>query len=65
MFDKLIETKIDNADPKRKGKNTLLFLLIFYIAFYICFFFIFMLLKNHQLDGSAVSLYVDLGNVKF
>ena len=59
MVEKLMETKIDNVDPKRKGKNMLLFILLFYSAFYICFFILLSCcLKNHHLDGSAVSLYV-------
>ena len=42
MVEKLMETKIDNADAKLKGKNILLFILLFYIAFYILlFYFIF------------------------
>ena len=54
-----METKIDNVNPKRKGKNMLLFILLFYSAFYICFFILLSCcLKNHHLDGSAVSLYV-------
>ena len=47
MVEKLMETKIDNADAKLKGKNILLFILLFYIAFYILlFYFIFVLLKK-------------------
>ena len=46
MVEKLIETKIDNADPKRKGKNILLFILIFILLCIFAFFFIFMLLKK-------------------